>query len=99
MRIEFEKGDHDLLGYKTVMDVMLELKKVWGRKHPELKKDVNNFRAGNDYMLNMEEIAQYMSVKKSWIYQNWEREGIPLKKLGGQLSIRKKELDKWIDSR
>jgi excisionase family DNA binding protein len=43
--------------------------------------------------LTVEELVQYIKVKKSWIYQRVHAGEIPYHKVGNQLRFRKSEID------
>lgn len=53
---------------------------------------------GNSQMLTPQDVARLLVVKDSWIYKNWERLGIPFKKLGHLLRISPCELEEWVKS-
>lgn len=52
-----------------------------------------------DHFLDLQGVATYLGVKKSWVYDNWRREGIPFLKIGGQLRARRADLDKWLNGK
>ncbi len=55
-------------------------------------------RAGDDTILDVEGLAEYLSVKPNWIYQQTHINAIPYHKLGSQLRFRKRDIDKWLDT-
>jgi excisionase family DNA binding protein len=48
-------------------------------------------------LLNVEEVANYLGVRTSWIYDNWKAKGIPFLRIGGQLRVRYGDLDAWLN--
>jgi excisionase family DNA binding protein len=52
-----------------------------------------------DRYLNVEEAAKYLTVKKSWLYQNHKICGIPSYTLKRKLVFSIRELDEWVKSR
>jgi len=52
-----------------------------------------------DKLLTVEEIAEYLSLKPSTIYQ-WTHQGfIPHMKLGNRVRFRTSQVEKWLESR
>jgi len=52
-----------------------------------------------DKLLTVEEIAEYLSLKPSTIYQ-WTHQGfIPHIKLGSRVRFRMSQIEKWLESR
>lgn len=50
-------------------------------------------------LLTLKEIAEYLQVKESTIYQ-WTHQGyIPYLKLGNQLRFRLAKIEEWLDKR
>ncbi|WHM35629.1 helix-turn-helix domain-containing protein [Streptomyces sp. BPTC-684] len=48
-------------------------------------------------LMTVDDVAEYLDVPKSWVYNNHKREGIPFKKVGQQLRCRPNDLDRWLD--
>ncbi|MCQ9182167.1 helix-turn-helix domain-containing protein [Streptomyces mirabilis] len=48
--------------------------------------------------MNVADVATYLGVPKSWVYENWKREQLPFRKIGQALRIRPVDLDRWFDS-
>ena len=46
-----------------------------------------------DSLLTVDEIANYLSVKKSWIYEQVGKRGIPCKRIGKYLRFRVSEVE------
>ncbi|QHC26679.1 helix-turn-helix domain-containing protein [Streptomyces sp. GS7] len=44
------------------------------------------------------DVADYLSVPKSWVYDNWKSEAIPFRKVGQSLRCRPNDLDRWLDA-
>jgi excisionase family DNA binding protein len=45
--------------------------------------------------LSVEQLAQRFGVKRSWVYSNYKKEGIPSRKIGGHLRFSVVEVEKW----
>ena len=52
-----------------------------------------------DRYINIDEAAHFLSIKKSWIYQNHILEGIPSYYIGNRLAFKIPELDAWVQNR
>ncbi len=50
-------------------------------------------------MMNVAQVADYLGVKASWLYDNYRAEGIPTYRVGRGLRFRQSDLDKWLDAR
>lgn len=55
-------------------------------------------KAEDNTILDVDGLAEYLSVKPSWIYQQTHINAIPHHKLGSQLRFRKLDIDKWLES-
>jgi excisionase family DNA binding protein len=49
--------------------------------------------------INVEEACEYLSVKKSWLYQNHKSTNMPSYKVKRKLVFRISELGDWMASR
>jgi excisionase family DNA binding protein len=52
----------------------------------------------NDRWLSVEEIAEYLGVKRDTIYKWIDRKNMPAHKVGSLWKFRKDEVDGWIRS-
>jgi len=52
-----------------------------------------------DRFLTPTEVAVYLGVKISWVYDNWRERGLRGVKIGQQLRFRRSDLDAWIEQR
>lgn len=50
-------------------------------------------------LMTLAEVAQYLGVKKSWLYDNYRAEGIPSYRVGRGLRFRQSDLDRWLEER
>jgi excisionase family DNA binding protein len=50
----------------------------------------------NDHLLSVSEVAEYLGIRQSWIYDNWRTEAIPFLRIGNQLRARRDDLDDWL---
>ncbi|MEV5378045.1 helix-turn-helix domain-containing protein [Streptomyces nondiastaticus] len=48
-------------------------------------------------LMTVGDVADYLSVPKSWVYDNWKRQTIPFRKVGQSLRCRPADLEKWLD--
>ncbi|MHC4270442.1 MAG: helix-turn-helix domain-containing protein [Planctomycetota bacterium] len=81
MKIELETSDIERI-----------VEKVVERLTPLLKHNSNS--SYND-ILTVDELADYIKVKTSWIYEIHKRE-IPFQKAGKFSRFRKKDIDLWL---
>jgi len=81
MRTELEKEDLTLIA-NAAADLVLEKLK----EHFSLNKKEDRF-------LTVDELADYLKVKKSWIYQRVHSRDIKYHKVGNKLRFRKSEID------
>ena len=47
-------------------------------------------------LMNVDDAAEYLRCKKSWIYDNKHKLRIPHLKVGNQLRFRADDLDRWL---
>ncbi len=50
-------------------------------------------------LLSIEELAEYLNVPKSWIYDRTHRDAIPHFKLGRLVRFDLEEVLEWLDSK
>jgi excisionase family DNA binding protein len=50
-----------------------------------------------DKYMTVEETAQLLNVKKSWVYERTRAKTIPVRKIGHHVRIPRQELIEWID--
>ena len=55
--------------------------------------------AGLDDLLTVDEVAKYLKVPKSWIYERTRTGAIPVRKIGRHIRIPKTEFLAWIESK
>lgn len=48
-------------------------------------------------LLTVKDLAEYLSVKMSWVYEAVRSKGLPYLKLGAHLRFRRSEIDRWLD--
>ncbi|NUO09256.1 MAG: helix-turn-helix domain-containing protein [Candidatus Brocadia sp.] len=85
MKTELEQKD-----IEAIVQRMVEVFK------PILVDLVNSHQPRNDELMNTEELAQYLKVKKSWIYEKIYKKEIPFQKAGRFLLFKKKDIDLWL---
>jgi excisionase family DNA binding protein len=81
MKIELERHDIEHLSNKVAEIVFEKLK-----DHSLSKRE-------EDTLLTVDELAGYLKVKKTWIYQRVHAKEIPYHKVGNKLRFRKSEID------
>lgn len=52
-----------------------------------------------DALLDVAQLADYLNVSPSWIYDRIRDNEIPHAKLGKYLRFRRQEIDKWVETR
>jgi hypothetical protein len=45
----------------------------------------------------IDELATFLDVEKSWIYDNWRKLGIPTLKIGQKLKFKPSAVVAWVD--
>jgi excisionase family DNA binding protein len=79
--------------YSKLIDAIVE--KVVER----LKPLFDNARtSAGDELMNVSEVAKYLKVKESWVYEKIHAKKIPFQKAGRFPRFRKKHIDKWLDN-
>ncbi|RLV10537.1 helix-turn-helix domain-containing protein [Streptomyces griseocarneus] len=48
--------------------------------------------------MTVDEVATYLDVPKSWVYGNWQSQGIPFRRVGQGLRVRPSDLEKWLEA-
>jgi excisionase family DNA binding protein len=51
-----------------------------------------------DVIFDVEELAKYLKVESSWVYNQISQKTLPYFKTGKYVRFRKKEIDAWINS-
>ncbi|GAN33479.1 MAG: DNA-binding protein [Candidatus Brocadia sp. AMX2] len=57
---------------------------------------VNSNHPKSDELMNVKELAQYLKVKESWVYEKKLKKEIPFLKAGRFLLFKKKDIDLWL---
>jgi excisionase family DNA binding protein len=78
-------------------DLKLIAKDVAETLKPLLKKN-NNKSGDSDIVFDVKELAGYLKVNKSWVYNRVHLKAIPHFKCGKYPRFKKSNIDKWIDS-
>jgi excisionase family DNA binding protein len=50
-------------------------------------------------LMTAADIAEYLAVKRSWVYDNYKLLNIPHMFVGKKVRFRQSEIDQWLDSR
>jgi len=50
-----------------------------------------------DEVFGVKELADYLKVKRTWIYNLTHLNEIPYIKAGGKLLFRRRQIDRWLD--
>jgi excisionase family DNA binding protein len=87
MLLELENKDIDRIA-KKVRDEVKEA----------LRYFIENNRCDTEEIFDVEGLARYLKVNRSWIYEKTHRNDLPYYKIGRFLRFRKKEIDRWLDS-
>lgn len=86
------------------MDIKLEidieqLALEISQKVVETIKPLLNKSAYENPIFDVESLSAYLGVKKAWIYGKVHHKEIPHYKVGKFPRFKKKEIDKWLDSK
>ncbi len=87
MKVEIELSDSMLKAIAAEMMNSLKPVVAAGRKVET-----------SDAIFTPEQLAEYLHVKRQWVYERVSLGEIPYFKLGRFLRFRKSVIDKWIDS-
>jgi excisionase family DNA binding protein len=50
----------------------------------------------SDYFLDVDEVCDFLRIKKSWLYQNHKLSGMPSHNVGRKLLFKRSELVAWV---
>ncbi len=78
---------------KMLIDTIVE--KMVERITPLLK---HNSKSNDNELMTIEEVAKYLKVKTSWIYEKVHKREIPFHKAAKFPRFRKKHIDIWLDN-
>ena len=53
---------------------------------------------GNERWLTLQEAADHLNISLSWLYQNANRHGFPMSRVGRTYRCRRDEIDRWMAS-
>ena len=85
MKIEFD----DTILIDAIVEKVVE----------RLKPLFDNARTSKgDELMNVGEVAKYLKVKKSWVYEKIHTNKIPFQKAGRFPRFRKKHIDLWLEN-
>ncbi|MEN6509074.1 MAG: helix-turn-helix domain-containing protein [Smithella sp.] len=85
MKLEIEQADIEAISSRVAEILKPVLSSV--AKHDE-----------KETLLDVAQLAAYLNVSKSWIYDQIRNSEIPHSKLGKYLRFRRREIDKWIET-
>jgi excisionase family DNA binding protein len=86
MKTELEPQDVELI----VQKVLEGIKPLFAH-HPGANE--------KDTILDVKGLAAYLRVKESWVYQQVHSRSIPYFKVGKYPRFKKREIDKWMESK
>lgn len=76
-----------------LIDMIVE--KVVESLTPLLKQ---NSKSNDNELMTVDEVANYLKVKPSWVYEKIHTRQIPFQKAGRFPRFRKKHIDKWLEN-
>ncbi|MDN3510348.1 MAG: helix-turn-helix domain-containing protein [Candidatus Jettenia sp.] len=85
MKTELEQKD-----IEAIVQRMVEVFK------PILVDLINSHQPKSDELMDVKGLAQYLKVKRSWIYEKVHKKEIPFQKAGRFLLFKKKDIDLWL---
>lgn len=50
-------------------------------------------------LMSCDDVARFLQVPISWIYDNHRETGLPALRIGRHLRFRREEIDQWLDER
>lgn len=50
-------------------------------------------------VIGVDELAEYLAVPSSWVYDNHYKLGLPAIRLGRHLRFRERDVDSWLETR
>lgn len=83
MKFEFEEEDLNTLSLK--ISALIK---------PLLRNDNH---VSSDQIFNVRDLAEYLRVSRSWIYQRIRLNEIPYIRVQGQILFRQSQIDKWLE--
>lgn len=84
---------------KIEIDDTQMIEKIAERVIQQIKPLLNNSHdLISNEILTVEEVASYLKVKPSWVYDKVARREIPFHKAGKFPRFRKKHIDIWLDN-
>ncbi len=87
MRLDFEDSELEKLADTLALKVVEKLRPLLQAK--------DKGREG-DTIFTVETLAQYLGVKKTWVYEKVHRKEIPHFKVGKFPRFRKADIDAWL---
>ena len=57
-----------------------------------------NSKSNDNELMTVNELANYLKVKTSWVYEKIHTREIPFKKIGKFPRFRKRDIDIWLDN-
>jgi excisionase family DNA binding protein len=85
MLIELDNNDYDNIADKVMERLKPLLKANFLRSEQE------------DIIFTVDELASYLKVTKSWVYERTHLNEIPYYKVGKFIRFRKKDVDRWLE--
>lgn len=83
---------------KTELEIQ-EIEAIADKVIEKLKPIISSHdKYEDDIIFDVDGLADYLKVSKSWIYERTHLKEIPHLKIDGQLRFRKKDIDKWLRS-
>lgn len=64
-----------------------------------LKPLLSNKNQDGDFIFGIQELSKYLGVTPKWVYERTHFKEIPYYKLGKKLKFKKRDIDKWMDSK
>ncbi len=84
MKIELETNDIERIAERVVEQIA-----------PLLRQ---NSKSNDNELMTVDELASYLKVKKSYIYDKVHSKSIPFLKNGNTLRFRRKHIDLWLQN-
>jgi excisionase family DNA binding protein len=82
MKLDLEASDIDAIARQVTKTLL-----------PHLERQGDTER---DAVFTANELAEYLKVKQSWVYDRVKKKAVPHFKLGKYLRFKKSAIDRWI---
>jgi excisionase family DNA binding protein len=98
MKVEMEPQEIDSIAYKIVELLKPLLFSSRDEKRDEITREKNSPTAVEGFM-GVEELTEYFTMSRSWIYNSVFSGKLPYFHVGRRLRFKRSDIDEWMASR